>query len=412
MQLEREQPHVAQNLRNLVSSLVPSTWIAGLLIVIIGFAGSIVLVLPAAEAAGLSQEELGSWVWAVSLSSGLATISLSLWYGKPVITAWSTPGLVLLGSSLAYYSIAEAVGVYIVVSIVIMLLGFSGLFERVVALIPQPVAMAVLGGLLLKYGIALFTGLKTDPWIVLAVMLVFLWLRRIKMRVPIAGALLVGFAAAFLADRLDLSGVRLELAAPVLIWPQFTLNSLLGLGLPLLVLALASQDLPGFVVMRAAGYDPPVNGALVITGLVSLLFAPMLNHGTTMAAITAAIGNAPEAHPDPKRRYAAGVATGLIKILFGIFGVTIVTLLTALPPAVIAAIAGLALSGTILQCLIGGFQEAEHRDASLWALLITASDVQLFGIGSAFWGFVVGVLVHTILTARRKPLPEVQKAQA
>jgi benzoate membrane transport protein len=402
MQVEREKPNVGQNLRNLFSSLVPSTWIAGLLIVIIGFAGSIVLILPAAKAANLSQAELGSWVWAVSLASGLATIVLSLWYGKPVITAWSTPGLVLLGSSLAHYSMAEAVGAYIVVSIVIIVLGLAGLFERVVALIPQPVAMAVLGGLLLKYGVALFTGLKSDPWIVLAVMAVFLFLRRIKMRVPIGGALLAGFAVAFLLGKLDLTGVRLELAAPVLIWPQFTLSSLLGLGLPLLVLALASQDLPGFVVMRAAGYEPPVNGSLVITGLVSLLFAPMLNHGTTMAAITAAIGNAPEAHPDPKRRYAAGVATGTIKIIFGIFGVTIVTLLTALPPAVIAAIAGLALSGTILQCLIGGFQEPAHRDASLWALLITASDVQLFGIGSAFWGFVVGVLVHLILTAGQK----------
>jgi benzoate membrane transport protein len=411
MQVEREKPNVGQNLRNLFSSLVPSTWIAGLLIVIIGFAGSIVLILPAAEAGGLSQAEIGSWVWAVSLSSGLATIVLSLWYGKPVITAWSTPGLVLLGSSLAYYSLAEAVGVYIVVSALIMVLGFSGLFEKVVALIPQPVAMAVLGGLLLKYGVALFTGLKSDPIIVLAVMAVFLFLRRIKMRVPIAGALLVGFAAAFLMGKLDLGGVRLELAAPVLIWPQFTLSSLLGLGLPLLVLALASQDLPGFVVMRAAGYEPPVNGSLVITGLVSLLFAPMLNHGTTMAAITAAIGNAPEAHPDPKRRYAAGVATGTIKIIFGIFGVTIVTLLTALPPAVIAAIAGLALSGTILQCLIGGFQEPAHRDASLWALLITASDVQIFGIGSAFWGFVVGVLVHMILTGGQKaPLEATAKA--
>jgi benzoate membrane transport protein len=398
MQLVRGKPPVSQNLRNLLSSLIPSTWMAGLLIVIIGFTSSIVLVLPAAEAAGLSQAEVGSWVWSVSLGSGLATMILSLWYGKPLIAAWSTPGLALLGSSLAHYSIAEAVGAYMLVSLVIILLGASGLFERVIALIPQPVAVTVLGGILLKYGLNIFTGLQSDPATVLALMLSFLILRRIKMSVPIGGAVLVGFGAAFLIGKLDLSGLRLELAAPVWIWPQFSLRSLLGLGLPLLVLALSSQNLPGFVAMRAAGYEPPVNGSLIVTGAISLLFAPMLNHGTTMAAITTAIGSSPDTHPDPTRRYAVGVSAGLIRMLFGVFGLTIVSLLTALPAAVIAAIAGLALLATILQCLVGGFQDPHHRDASLWAFLITASDLQLFGIGSAFWGFVFGIGVHRILT--------------
>jgi benzoate membrane transport protein len=228
----------------------------------------------------------------------------------------------------------------------------------------------------------------------------YLALRRIKMRVPIVGALLAGFIVAFALGQLPLDKVSLDLAAPVVIWPLFSLPALLGLGLPLLVLALAAQDLPGFAVMRAAGYAPPVNGSLVVTGLLSALLAPMLNHGLTLAAITAAISSSPEAHPDANRRYGAAVAAGILKIALGVFGVTIVTLLTALPRTIVIALAGLALSGTIIQCLAGSFSDADDRDASLWALLITAADVQFFGIGSAFWGFIAGVGVYWLLGRR------------
>jgi benzoate membrane transport protein len=393
---------VRRNLLDLPGSLSVSAWVAGLLAVIIGFTGSLVLVVPAAEAARLTPEQISSWVLTISVGSGVATIILALIYRQPVLTAWSTPGLVLVGTSLAQYSLAEAIGAYIVVGLAVALLGISGLFDRAVRVIPQSVALAVLGGLLLKYGIGLFTGLASDPLIVLAMIAAYLLLRRIKMRVPIAGALLAGFAAAFVLGQLPLDKVSLALAVPVVIWPVFTLPALLGLALPLLVLALAAQDLPGFAVMRAAGYTPPVNGSLVVTGLLSALLAPMLNHGLTLAAITAAICNSPEAHPDPNRRYGAAVAAGLLKITLGLFGVTIVTLLTALPHTIVIALAGLALSGTIIQCLAGSFSIAEDRDASLWALLITAADVQFFGIGSAFWGFLAGVGVHWLLGAGRR----------
>lgn len=391
---------LAQALRDLPGALILPAWTAGLLIVIVGFTGSLVLTVPAAQAAGLTPAQLSSWVWAIAVGSGLATLSLSLFYRQPVLTAWSTPGLALLGTSLASYRLGEAVGAYIVVGLAIALLGVSGLFERAVRVIPQPVALAVLGGLLLKYGLALFTGIAGAPLIVPAIIATFLALRWATMRVPIAGALLVGFALAWATGQLQVGELRLSLAAPVFVWPEFSLRALFGLALPLLVLALASQNLPGFAVMRAAGYTPPVNGALVVTGLLSVLLAPMLNHGLTMAAITAAIGNSPEAHPDPARRYGAAVVAGGLKLALGLFGVAIVTLLTALPHVVVAAIAGLALSGTIAQCLAGGFSEQHGREASLWALLVTASDVQLLGIGSAFWGFVAGVGVHLLLSRR------------
>jgi benzoate membrane transport protein len=389
------------SVRDLPQSLILPAWTAGVLVVIVGFTGSLVLTLPAAEAAHLTPEQLSSWVWAIAVGSGVATLLLSLVYRQPVLTAWSTPGLALLGTSLAQYRLGEAVGAYIAVGLLIALLGASGLFERVVRVIPQPVALAVLGGLLLKYGFALVGGVQASPPVVLAIIGVFLLLRRLRARVPIAGALLAGFAAAYATGQLDLSGVRLELASPVFVAPEFTARALLGLGLPLLVLALASQNLPGFAVMRAAGYKPPVSGALVTTGLLSALLAPALNHGLTMAAITAAIGNSPEAHPDMERRYSAGVVAGALKIALGMFGVTLVSLLTALPRPVVTAVAGLALSGTILSCLSGAFADARHRDSALWALLVTAADVQFFGVGSAFWGFVAGLLVFGLLERER-----------
>jgi benzoate membrane transport protein len=396
---------LTQALRDLPGTLILPAWAAGLLIVLVGFTGSLVLTVPAAEAAGLTPAQLSSWVWAITVGSGVATLILALVYRQPVLTAWSTPGLALLATSLASYSLAEAVGAYLLVGLAIALIGVSGLFDRAVRAIPQPVAMAVLGGLLLKYGLALITGIQSDPLLVLTIIAVFLGLRWAGFRVPIAGALLAGFAVAWATGQLQLAAVQLAPAAPVLIWPEFTLRAAVGLALPLLILALASQNLPGFAVMRAAGYDPPVRGALVVTGLLSAVMAPMLNHGLTMAAITAAIGNSPEAHPDPQRRYGAAVIAGGLKIALGSFGVAVVTLLTALPRPVVTAVAGLALSGTIAQCLAGGFAEPEARDASLWALLVTASDVAFFGIGSAFWGFVAGVGVHLLLRRRRAPAP-------
>ncbi|MBC8074561.1 MAG: benzoate/H(+) symporter BenE family transporter, partial [Chloroflexales bacterium] len=210
------------SVRDLPQSLILPAWTAGVLVVIVGFTGSLVLTLPAAEAANLTPAQLSSWVWAIAVGSGVATLLLSLVYRQPVLTAWSTPGLALLGTSLAQYRLGEAVGAYIAVGLAIALLGLSGLFERVVRVIPQPVALAVLGGLLLKYGFALIGGLQASPLVVLAIIGVFLLLRRIRARVPIAGALVAGFAVAYAAGQLDLSGVRLELALPVFVWPEFT----------------------------------------------------------------------------------------------------------------------------------------------------------------------------------------------
>ena len=390
------------SLRDLPKALTVSTWVSGLLILIVGFTGSLVLTLPVAENANLSAAELNSWVWAITVGSGLLTIGLSLWYKQPVITAWSTPGLALLASTLSHYTLSDAVGVFLVVGLAIAMVGFTGLFDRAMQLIPQPVAMAVLGGVLFKFGLGLFSSLKTAPLMVMVMIIVFLVFKRLAWKTPMALALLAGFGVAFVGGQVDLSGVRLELARPIFIVPTFNLSAILSLGAPLFMLALASQNAPGFAVMQSFGYTPPANGSLIATGLLSALFAPMLGHGFTLAAITAALGNSPEAHPDPSLRYGSGVTAGLFKAGLGLFGTTLVAFFAGLPKALIAAMAGLALMGTIQGCLVGALSDAKNRDAAMFAFLLTASDVQLLGIGSAFWGLVAGFVVSQVLNWRQR----------
>ncbi len=383
--------------RELPRAIILPSVLAGVLIVIVGFTGSLVLTFDVADKAHLTSAQLGSWVLAITVGSGILSLGLSLWYRQPVLTAWSTPGLALLATSLSKYHLSEAVGAYILVGLVIAVLGATGWFDRVMRVIPQNVALAVLGGALLHYGLGVFTAVTLEPALVIGMIGAFLIAKRLSSRVPMAWALVAGFAAAAITGKLHLEGVHLELARPIFLAPEFSVRALIGLGVPLLALALASQNAPGLAVMRAFGYDPPTRGALVSTGLLSALFAPMLGHGFTLAAITAAIGNSSEAHPDKNLRYGASVVAGVLKIALGLFGTTIVALFLALPKPLIAAMAGLALSGTILSCLSGAFSDTKTRDSSLFALLVTASDAAFLGLGSAFWGLVAGALVHFVL---------------
>ena len=390
------------SLQNLPKAIVTSSVLAGVLIVIVGFTGSLVLTFDIADKANLTHAQLSSWVLAITVGSGILSLGLALWYKQPVLTAWSTPGMAVLASSLSQYPLSEAVGAYLVVGLAIAFLGASGLFKSAMRLVPQNVALAVLGGSLLKYGLGLFTAAALEPALVLGMIAAFLVAKRLSSRVPMGWALVIGFAGAGLLGKLDVSNVRLELAAPVWIAPTFTLPALIGLGVPLLALALASQNAPGLAVMRAAGYDPPVRGALVSTGLLSALAAPLLGHGYTLAAITAALGVGPDAHPDKNLRYGASVVAGALKIALGLFGATIVALFLAVPKPLIAGMAGLALSGTIQSCLVGAFQDKTVRDSSLFALLVTASGAEFLGLGSAFWGLVAGATISALLE-RRSP---------
>ncbi|MBL8166431.1 MAG: benzoate/H(+) symporter BenE family transporter [Anaerolineae bacterium] len=391
------QPNFWRNLRDLPDSLAISAIVAGFINVLVGYSGPVLIVLQAARAGGLSDALASSWLWAIAVGGGVTAMLLSLYYRQPISAPWSTAGAALLVTSLAGFTLAEAIGAYIIVGAATMLLGYSGLFERALALVPQPVVMGMLGGILLRFGIDMFAKLQESPALVLTMMIVFFILRRLKFRAPTLIVLLVGIGIAFFSGQIHIENVTLALTTPIFTAPVFRVEALLTLALPLFVLALTSQYAPGVAVLAAAGYRPPINGILMAMGLGSVIVAPFGGHGMNLGALLAAIITNPDAHPDPNKRYTAGVAVGFFYMLFGLFGATVISLFAGLPAPLVATVAGLAITGTISSSLTSALKETHTRDGAIVAFLCSAANFSLFGIGAPFWGLVAGVAVHTLL---------------
>ncbi|WP_149180161.1 benzoate/H(+) symporter BenE family transporter [Streptomyces sp. TRM49041] len=379
-----------------------SAVLAGLLAAVVSYSGPLVIVLAAAAAGHLDKAQTGSWIWAISIGSGLTCIGLSLRTKMPVITAWSTPGAALLVTSLGAYSYAEAIGAFIVTGVVITLVGLTGVFGRLMRQVPTAVVSAMLAGILFSFGTDVFTSLETAPWIAGTVLLVYLLGKRWLPRYAVLIALAVGVVAAAATSRLDIHLDSIEPARPVLTTPDFSVASLIGIAVPMVLATLASQNAPGMAVLTASGYQPEDRLLIGSTGLVSTVLAPFGSHAINLAAITAAICTGPESHRDPERRYVAGVACGALYLLGGFFGTTLVVLFADLPKELVAAIAGVALFGALAGGLSQAVREEQDREAALITFLATASGVTVFGIGSAFWGLTFGVAVHLVLTGRRR----------
>ncbi|MEU2110910.1 benzoate/H(+) symporter BenE family transporter [Streptomyces sp. NPDC019507] len=378
-----------------------SAVLAGFVAVVVSYSGPLVIVLAAAAAGHLDTAQTSSWVWAISIGSGLTCIGLSLRTRMPVITAWSTPGAALLVTSLGAYSYAEAIGAFIVTGVVITLVGLTGVFGRLMRQVPTAVVAAMLAGILFSFGTGVFTSLKTAPWIAGTVLAGYLLGKRFLPRYAVLIALAVGVACSAATSRLDIRLDHLELARPVLTGPHFSVASLIGIAVPMILATLASQNAPGMAVLTASGYQPGDRLLIGSTGLVSAALAPFGSHAINLAAITAAICTGPESHRDPKRRYVAGVACGAFYLLIGAFGTTLVVFFAGLPKELVAAIAGVALFGALAGGLTGAVTEERDREAALITFLATASGMTLFGVGSAFWGLVFGVAAHLVLTRWR-----------
>lgn len=396
---------IARNVRDLPSSLTPSAVLSGLLVIVIGYASSLVIVFQAASNGALTPAQTSSWVLAITVGAGVSSIVMSLWFRQPVTAAWSTPGVALLVTSLSQYSYSDAVGAYLIAGAGVMLLGFSGLFGRVMGLIPTPIVLGMLAGILIRFGIGAFNAIPEAPLIVLPMIVLYFVLRRRNFRAPAAVTLIAGLGIAALTGAIHLEAFTLALAAPELTAPTFSVEALLGLALPLFALALTGQYAPGQAVLRNAGYDAPIDKALIVTGAASVITAPFGGHGLTLAAITAALVTGGESHPDKDRRYSAGVATGFWYIVTGVFGAALVALFAGLPRALIAATAGLGLISAILSSLSGAMTAVEGREGALAALLCTAANFSLLGVGAPFWGLVFGLLVHGIMTVNRAKFP-------
>jgi len=374
--------------------------IAGLVSVIVNYGGTFILVFQAAKVAGLSPALTSSWVWAVSIGVGITGLVLSWYSREPLITAWSTPAAAFLVTALASVPYAEAIGAYLLSAAGFVVLGLTGYFERLVRIIPGGVAAGLLAGILLQFGIGAFAGLSVDPVLAGLLIVAYAVFKRFTARYAVVGILVLGLAYLLIQGQAGLSQLTLEIATPVFTAPAFTLNAALSVALPLFLITLTGQYMPGMLVLRNDGFKTSANPIVAVTGLGSLLMAPFGSHAFNLAAITAAICTGKEAHEDPAKRWIAGIAAGVCYILVGVFGVTLASVFMALPATFITTLAGLALLGTIGTSLASAMADAKSREAALITFLAAAANITLLGIGGAFWGLVIGLLAYAILNGR------------
>lgn len=379
-----------------------SAVVAGFVTVLVGFTSTAVIVFQAAHAVGAGPAEIASWMWALGLGMGLTCIGLSLRYRMPVVTAWSTPGAAMLITSAAGVALPEAIGAFMVSGLLIAIAGFSGWFERALNRIPISIASGMLAGVLMRFGLELFIVMKAQFAVVFAMFAVYLLMRRLIPRYAVISAFALGIAVAAMQGSLHLETVHLEFARPVWIAPEISASAVIGVALPLFIVTMASQNAPGVAVIRASGYPVPISPVIGWTGVATVILAPFGAFALNLAAITAAICMGREAHEDTARRYMASVSAGFFYILIGLFGATVGALFAAFPRELVAAIAGLALIGTIGNGLALALTNERDREPALITFLVAASGVTLFGIGSAFWGLIAGSLTLLVLRAGAK----------
>jgi benzoate membrane transport protein len=351
----------AASLGDLRRDMSLSAVVAGIIAVVVSYGGPAAIIFQAASQAQLTPDQLTSWIWAISIGSGLCGLVLSLVYRAPVIIAWSTPGAALLAAGWTAYPYPEAIGAFVFAAVAITVFGATGLFGALMERIPQAVVAAMLAGILFRFGVEVFTAMRATPALVAPMLACYLLMKRVWPRYAIVATLLAGLVAAAALGLLDFSLVEASIARPELTAPRFSLGALIGLGVPLFMVTMTGQNATGLGVLRTAGYKTPGGPLVAATGALSTVLAFFGSHGINLAAITAAICTGPEAHGDPDKRYVAGVACGLAYLVVGLFGATLVGLFTALAPGLIAAISGLALFGALQNGLTQAMADEARR---------------------------------------------------
>jgi benzoate membrane transport protein len=351
--------------------------VTGFVVVLVGFTSSVALVFQAAQALQATAAQTASWMLALGLGMGLSSVFLSWRYRQPVLTAWSTPGAALIAASHGV-SVADATGAFLLCGLLITVAGYSGLFTRVMNRIPVSIAAALLAALLARFGLDAVRAAPGAPWLVGTMLLTYLL-------VGVLMALGLGMVAPLnLPD-----GVG---AAPVWVQPTWHWPVLLGLGVPLFVVTMASQNLPGVAAMRAGGVHVPLSKVIGATGLTTLALAPFGGYAFNLSAITAAIVMSPESHEDPNRRWLASATAGVIYLAVGLAGAAVVGVFAVFPKALVLAVAALALLGTIGNGLAQALHDEKQRDAAVLTFLVGLSGVSVAGIGAAFWAVLAGAL--------------------
>ncbi len=380
--------HLKEMLRDTSLSAVSAGFVATL----VGFTSTIALIFHAARSLGATPDQITSWVLALGLGMGLSTLGLSLWTRAPILITWSTPGAAVIASAATGVSLSEAVGAFLVCGVLMWLCGVTGWFERIMNRIPLALASSLLAGILAKFALLSFAAATPQPLLIVTMLMVYLVGKRWWPRYAVLGVLLGGTAVAATQGLLDTSQVTLQFAKPVFVMPAWSWHAVLSMGVPLFIVTMASQAVPGVSAIRVSGYQPPVSPLMSWSGITTVLLAPFGGYAFNLAAITAAIVLNPHAHADAGKRYTAAMWAGLFYIVMGLLGGAVAGLLAAFPAALIMGVAGMALLGTIANGLATSLAEPGKREAALITFLVTLSGVTLLGVGSAFWGLVAGVV--------------------
>ncbi|MCH2000442.1 benzoate/H(+) symporter BenE [Acinetobacter seifertii] len=394
---------MATLLKTLKNDWSISATVAGFLAVLISYSGPLIIFFQAAQRAHVSTDMMVSWIWGISIGAAISGIYLSIKYKTPVITAWSAPGTALLVTLFPNVSLNEAIAAYITSAIVIFLIGVTGYFDKLLKWIPQDVAAGMMAGILFQFGIGLFTASDSMPFIVFSMLIVFLIAKRLMPRYTMIWVLAAGVLLSLFLGKMNPVDVSFSLAIPQWISPEWTWNSTLNLAVPLILVSLTGQFLPGMAIMKLSGYDTPAKPIITVTSIASLAVACVGGITIVLASITAALCMGKDAHELKEKRYIAGIANGIFYILGGLFAGSIVMLFSLLPKELVAALAGLALLGAIATNISVAMKNDNQRDAALITFLATASGMHFLGLSSVFWGICIGVIAHFILTPRSTP---------
>lgn len=367
---------------------------AGFVSILVGYTSAAVIVFQAATAGGATLDEVASWMWALGIGLGINNILLSFFYKSPIVTAWSTPGAALLVTSLPGIPMGDAIGAFMFSSVLLTLCGVTGWFEKIMQIVPQSLASAMLAGVLLNFGLNAFTAAQTEFTLVILMLLTYIFGKRFLPRYVIPMTFLIGVIYAWLQGSVKTFSLDFSLTMPIFTIPTFSLSALIGIGFPLFIVTMASQNVPGLAVLRAHGYDTPASPLISWTGLTGILLAPFGGFAYNLAAITAAICMSPDVDPDKAERYRAAIWAGFFYILLGLFGGAVAGMFTLFPKELVMAIAGLALLTTIGNSLKIAMNEDNEREAAMLTFAITASGMTLLTIGAPFWALIAGLGVH------------------
>ena len=378
---------------------------SGLLSAFVGIASSFAVIVHGLRAVGATQAEAASGLMALSIAMGLCGLFVSIRTRMPISVAWSTPGAALLATSASVEGgFPSAVGAFIVSGALIVLAGFWKPLERWVAAIPSAIANAMLAGVVLGLCLAPVRAVAQEPLLGLIIVAVWAAVAKFKRVYAVPAAVIVALALIAATSPVSRAGLGPLWPDPVFILPTFSATAIIGIGLPLFLVTMASQNIPGLAVLAANGYRPEAGPLFRMTGLFSMLAAPFGAHAVNLAAITAALCAGPEAGPDPARRWWAGAAAGLGFVLFGLFAGSATAFISAAPPILIEAVAGLALLGVLGSSILGAVSDPEAREAAVITFLVTASGLAFFGISGAFWGLAAGGVMLAWMRWRR-PAP-------